>query len=334
MVGCGEKKERMASVEITPEVIEDLELFLDFEEKGIVQPGRVEFTPNNHLVLLDSKLQELFVFNTNKELLARFGGKGSGPGEFTFAYQMNISEGSIFVVDAESYRLSHFDDSGNFKNSIPFRENPHMHSISAISENKYYIGSLGEEKSLVKYVDLDKNTVQFIGEALGEKYSRGNIEEERQLLAAGSLPDFYKNEATLYKTERHLYVFLNWISRLQKYDLEGELIWDTQIDLPVNKILFDRVIERAKNAPDGVTPTLSYITSMKVVNDETYLFWSPAKDQPRLLVKVDPEGELTGIYEVPEESPRYLDFSIDPQNNQLYLTAPELGQVFRAPLPE
>ncbi|MEX0607799.1 MAG: 6-bladed beta-propeller [Balneolaceae bacterium] len=334
IVGCHAKQDSHVSVDITPLMIEDLELFLDFEEKGIVQPEKINFLSNNRIMLFDPKLQELFVFNTEKELLARFGGKGNGPGELNRALHINISQENILVVDAKNYRLNEFDVMGNFKNSKPIKDNPNLHSIAAITNNRYYTESLGEENSLIKLVDLDENSVEFIGKALGEKYSIGNLEEERQLLANNKLPEFYKNVASLYKTESHLYVFLDWLSRLQKYDLKGKMIWDKEIYLPINKILFERVVERAKNAPEGVVPSFSYILNMKVINNETYLFWSPAKNQPRLLVKVDEDGNLAAIYHVPEDKPTYFDFTIDHKNNLLYLTAPELGQVFQAYLPE
>ena len=334
IAGCQKKQDEGAPVAITPVEIEDLELFLDYEEKGIVQPQRIEYSNNGQIIILDTKLRAVFVFNDEKELLTRFGGEGDGPGEFNSAQQMNISGDNIFVIDSELNRLNHFDVAGEFKSSSHFKDNSYMTTISAVSKSKYFAGSWGEEKSLIKLVDLDKDTIELLGEALGEARSVMNLEEERQSLANGKLPESYKNDVILYHTSQHLYAFLKCISRLQKYDLNCDMVWDAEIDLPINKILFDRVVERAKNAPEHVVPTFSYVTSMKVVNDEIYLLWYPAENQPRLLVKIDAEGKLAAIYDIPEEAPTYFDFSIDPENNRLYLTAPQLGQVYRVSLPE
>jgi len=138
----------------------------------------------------------------------------------------------------------------------------------------------------------------------------------------------------MYYESPYLYVFLDAYSRLQKYNEDGDLIWDQPINLAVNEVIFNEVVNRAREpGPPGAVPVLSYITSMKAINGQTYLLWNPVQDHSRKLVKIDQNGILEHIYHIPEEEPMFADFSIDPANNLLYLSAPEMGQIYRVNLP-
>lgn len=331
--GCQSKNDD-STVELEPIDIKNIELFVDFDLSGPVRPLSIEMLPQNEVAVLDDKLQEVLVFNGEGTFQRRFGGEGKGPGEFQSPQYLNKSQNYLNVIDAELHRIIQFSYSGDFVQSYSIKENPYTSTPKVKKEKTYYSSTGGKKGSLVKLTDLEDGTEKYFGEALGEQHIAGTIEKSRQTLASGEIPPLFINQVSISFDGEYLYVFLDAHSRLQKYSPEGELLWDTSIELPVNDKIFSALVERAKNTSPGVIPTLKYISNMKVVNGETFLLWTPFEGHPRKMVRVDREGNIAAIYHIPEDDPTYFDFAIDAPLENLYLMAPRMGQIFKARLPE
>lgn len=315
--------------QITPEVLSKPELLIDFEQGGIIQPSSIVMLSDTQIALLDKKLQEVFIFNSQGVLKERFGGKGKGPGEFVSPQYIDKSPKHINVIDAELYRLSRFSYYGEFEESFSFKENPFNSTISVVGDGMYFVGSMGEKGSLIKLVDSKADTSILFGKAPGKEVTTVRLEKARQTLAGGEIPEMYKNQLTLRYEDNHLYVFLEAYSRIQKYSRDGRLLWEKAVDLPINKLIFQRAVERAKKAPADVLPSYQYITSMKVIEGDLFLLWMPVENHLRKLVRITEDGAIANIYHIPEDKPTFFDFTINPSENKLYLSAPQLGQVYQ-----
>lgn len=329
-----QKETNESTDEIEPIEIENIELLVDFNESGPVRPVSIETLPENEIAVLDAKLNEVLVFDDEGSYQRRFGGEGKGPGEFQRPRYLTQSQNYVNVVDAELRRIVQFDYSGDFVQSYRYKENPFSSTPTVKEEDTYYAGSMGKVGSLVKLTDLENDTTEYFGEAMGKEYTSGPLEEDRQALASGEIPPMYNNQVTMHFDGDYLYVFLDAHSRLQKYTPDGKLLWEVAIDLDVNDAIFEDTIEKAKEAPTGVVPSFKYITNMKVVNGETFLLWSPFEGYPRKMVRVNQDGNIAAIYQIPEDKPTYFDFAVDGQSKKLYLIAPEMGQIYEAQLPE
>lgn len=333
-ISCQGKNETERISELKQIDLKNVELFIDFEQNGMVQPVSIEFIKENRLAILDGKLNVVFIFNITGNLLTKFGGEGKGPGEFLRPLYINKTQNSINIIDADLRRVSEFDLSGEFSETYNFKENPYTTNITIADTKKYLAGALGEQNSLLKIVDLEEDSTLYFGiPKVEDQTGAVNIEEARKTLSNGEIPAMFKNDVKLYFDGEFVYAFLSAYSQLQKYNTDGTLIWRKNIDLPINEIIFDRLVERAKSAKNSVVPSFQYITSMKVVNEATYLLWAPVEGNPRNLVKVNSGGTIDAIYNIPEENLRFFDFTIDPNNKTLYLTAPGMGQIYRAELP-
>lgn len=72
--------------------------------------------PDGSLHVLDPTTSEVIRFDPTGTILARFGRKGGGPGEFMLPYRIAVGpDGTIHVFDFASSELSHFDSSGHFR---------------------------------------------------------------------------------------------------------------------------------------------------------------------------------------------------------------------------
>ena len=69
------------------------------------------------LYVVDTKLNKIFVFSLNGELLTEYGKRGNGNGEFNFPVFITASQ-NIYVVDAMNHRVQEFDEQFTFVRSF------------------------------------------------------------------------------------------------------------------------------------------------------------------------------------------------------------------------
>ena len=121
---------------------------------------------------------------------------------------------------------------------------------------------------------------------------------------------------------------------MQKYDLEGDLLWHSKIELPHNKEIFESKVESAKkySSTKGVA-ILDYATEFQVIQDQIYILTRRPPNGKQLLVKLNERQEIETIYHFPKAHEFCFDFDIDPRTNMLYLTSCLSGGVKRAALP-
>jgi len=325
--GCQQEPETQNRT-ITPIEIEIPEMFADFERHGLQVPWQIESLPDGKIAVLDMRSNGVLIIDRDGQLVNSFGNTGRGPGEFLRAEALQKTGDHLYVIDSDLFRINRFSLSGEFKQShtIGTRQ-----GVTALDEESYFDRAMGKDGHLIQKVNKEDNSTHLFGEAPGEEEQRRDLDREKTILARGEIPDSFKNTITMYYSDPYLYVFLDTISRLQKYTGDGDLVWDRPVELPENELIFNRIVERANApGPPGAVPSYRYITSMKVIDGHTYLFWSPVANHPRKLVKVDSNGTIDAIYHIPEEEPTYFDFSIDTDNNLLYLSSPELGEIHRA----
>jgi len=329
LLQCSSEEQKSVIDEVETAAIENVELFIEFEQGGLLVPGQIDMLNSSDIAILDFQKNEVLVFSHESEPLFSFGGEGRGPGEALAARSMQIIENDLFVVDPEQLRVNQFTSSGEFIRSFNFDTGRSLREITVTGNGQYISAAMGENSSLVKKRNVDEANESFFGEAMVTDFEYGDMEIERRTLQNREIPDLYKNRITTAFGDDHIYVFLDAYSKIQKYTKDGELIWDRELNLPVNEKIFDDAVQRAREpgAPNTV-PSWRYITSMKVIEDELFLLWAPFEGTPRQLVRVNSAGEVEKMYHIPEEEPMFVDFAIDVDTGTIYLAAPERGEVY------
>ena len=164
---------------------------------------------------------------------------------------------------------------------------------------------------------------------------RGNLSDGYSQLISGEVPNMLKNKAKLYSDGSHLYVFFEALSEIQKYDLEGNLIWHHKINLPHNQEIFEGTVESAKKyGSSNSFPTLDYATEFQKLEEEIFILTSRSKPKnaKQYLVKVNEAGNIQTIYHFPETHEVCFNFDIHTQTNTLYLTSCLSGDVKKGQL--
>lgn len=329
LLQCSSDEPESIMDEVETTEIVNIELFIEFEQGGLLVPGQIDMLNGSDIAILDFQRSEVLVFSPESESLLSFGGEGRGPGEALAARSLQIIDNDLFIVDPEQLRVNQFTLSGEFIRSFNFDTGRSLREITVTGNGQYISAAMGENGSLVKKRNVDEANESFFGEAMVTDFEYGDMEIERRTLQNREIPDLYKNRITTTFGDNHIYVFLDAYSKIQKYTKDGELILDRELDLPVNEKIFDDAVQRAREpgAPNTV-PSWRYITSMKIVEGELYLLWAPFEDTPRQLVRVNSAGEVEKIYHIPEEEPMFADFAIDLSSEKIYLTAPDRGEVY------
>lgn len=328
--GCVEKE---ASLTTAPEeiTIDTLHRFMDFDMHGISRPGSLTLLPNGNLAVADGQIKKITIVSPDGKLRSQFGEEGRGPAEFIRPGQLTVASGFLNVVDASQYKVLEYDLEGSFVDSYGYKSKAIGGSIELSEDREYFTGANGENHKLIKWGKADADTSFLFGEAKISKVEDMDIEASRNAIANGKIPNYFKNNVLLALGENHLYAFLNSYSELRKYDLNGNLVWETELELPDNEQLKKDIADAAKNAPNFL-PFLTYIYKANVVGSDLYLLGAKTRDSPQHLTKVNQDGQITAFYQLPGAEMNIIDFAINPKNQTIYLSNTRDGIVYQGSL--
>lgn len=317
-----------------PVVLDQPEVFLSAESANLMLTFNVDMLSTGELVVADPGLTQIIVFNPDGAEQLRFGRQGKGPGEITNMDNFDILNDEFFVGDRSQQFIQRYNRKGEFVSSTPYQTHRGSFGVFALTDTTSYVSaSMGENGSLIKWFNATTDSTAYWGVAKGEAYTLTDMGIMNDYLKRGEIPPIDMNDVDLVSDGEYVYVYLTAHGLVQKYDLNGGLLWETDANVPVNKLIFENAIERAKeiNRP-GVMASFSLISSFKVINGNVYTLSFPVEGQPRVLLRINKDGEITGHFHIPETSPLYFDFTVDTDTQILYLGAPELGEVHRVQL--
>ncbi|SMO84286.1 hypothetical protein [Gracilimonas mengyeensis] len=336
LIGCNDARQntRDTSWEIQRFEIDTLTAFTDFETHNIAQPSIVQVLQNGEVAVGDFAQKSITILDKAGNILTTFGAEGRGPGEFIMPTAIKDTPGTLNVVDRGQFKVSQFSDSGEFLNSYSYKSAGNGATAEVIDDSVFAVGTGGRGGKLVEVVDLKKDSTLAFGETMGEAVDGIQVQKSLSQLQKGEMPAFFKNMVTLHYKEPFLYVFLNSYSILQKYTLDGDLVWEKDIKLPYNQRLIDQTIERSKQMQGRGIPTFAFITGFRVYDDGIYMFTPGIEDDPQLLVKLDLSANIHSIHSLPGGPMSYLEFSINEQSRDLYLGSFQDGKVYRTKLPQ
>jgi hypothetical protein len=326
---CAEKSDQESTQSIEEITIDTLYTFADFDKQNIAQPTDVELLDNGLILVSDYSTNQITAMDKAGEVKFIFGREGRGPGEFQNIYDIFELNNQIIVFDNHQYKTSRFNHGGEFINDFTFPKDIFNSSLTVINDSLYAVGNSGIKDSLFEIRSIKSGYKIMFEEPRARRGRENIIPKSIRQLKAGELPDLFKNRTIIKSDGNYIYVFFEGYSEMSVYDLAGKGLWNKKIELPNNKIIFDDLVESAKNQIGTRSiPTLKYIFDFKVYDEGIYILTYGHK-MPQRLVKLDSSGIIKTLYTLSLDTTVY-DFDIDFEENAAYFTSWNYGIVGKA----
>jgi len=309
--GCSKKPESAASVEVIDgiEYVHNAETPLHpeksvtFEEELSVggeayemlsRPMNVVVDKDGRIFLSDVQDQTIKVFDPHGEFIRSIGGKGEGPGEFTYlGYLTFLPDGRLMVMDSMAMRLSLFDPEGTFLVSYHWTQRPSRPLYATDSScvmMEYVFGegddALADRKLFVKKYDFEGKEILSYGEFLAEEMK---IHREARAGGGGvmfgiSVPHSPHSLFAADQASERLYHCINDEYMIEVFDGDGKVI--RRFDRPYEPLPFtsedaeefrsrytERASESMKKMVRGMAmPSVKTISSQMLVDDKGNLW--------------------------------------------------------------
>ncbi|MGB9773608.1 MAG: NHL repeat-containing protein [Bacteroidota bacterium] len=215
----------LPEVELRPAKVlsgpEDNPHYLWYNPQSIATDGK------GNLYICDMGNHRIVKYDSTLRYIMEIGRAGQGPGEFQYPIDVKIGkDGDIFVLDGGNRRIQVFDSTGKYLRSFP-STTVLARELVIDSKNNVYLMSPGDSKSLV-------TVFSPVGEKVGER----GMKEPFPAGARQWQKSYIVRLAT--DADDNLYIQFGTFARLQKYDSDGKLIFDSDFS-------------RVKNAHDYLT---------------------------------------------------------------------------------
>lgn len=333
-IGCSNNSEESGTSIPDPIILDSPTTWIDSEASQLMMIFNIDITNSNELVITDPGLKKILLFDSDGIEKLRFGNEGRGPGEFVDLATFLVFQDNFYIGDRSLNRINRYSLSGEFIDNIDYKTNRGSFGEIALTDKTSYVSaSMGENESLIKWFNPVTDSSAYWGIAKGEPYIMGDLAIQNDILKRGEIPPIDINDVKLTSDGTSVYAYLTAHGILQKYSTEGELIWENDVNIPINELIFEDAVRRAgENNMPGTMASFSYITSFKVLDGDVYILSFPIEGQPRTMLRVNASGEITGHYHIPEPQRLYFDFTVNSETQTIYLTAPEIGEVHQVKL--
>src|SRR5699024_7727942 len=146
-------------------VVEESKLIINAKDsKTIALPSFIRTHPDYFLVY-GGKYKKIFKFSYDGVLLASFGKKGRGPGEFLSLTNCWIMNDHYLLYDYNGTKMVLYDLEGSLIDEYSVNIGALGTGIEVLSTGEFVGSAKGKKGSLLKITDLEKEEAVYVGEA-------------------------------------------------------------------------------------------------------------------------------------------------------------------------
>lgn len=298
----------------------------------ITIPSLIRTAPDRFLVF-DGNLQKIFVFNYQMEQILTFGNSGRGPGETQAVTNIWIRDDHYMLYDYNGGKVVRYDFEGMFLDEHPVDVSELAAHVELLELNKLVLSANGEQGMQLKISDLIKpDHTEYIGEAVAGPDEISN-EEIRSLIRRGRIPNWMKNSLLTGSNEEAIYSFQNAMLVLQKYNLEGELLWEIDINIPSAEEIFENYLEI--NREQNFIFPLMYAYDMHVLEFGAAILLRTIENKPASVLWIPDDGKNIQLIEYPgvnrpDDALSIFRFRISPEQKSIFFINSSEGEVTRS----
>lgn len=292
-------------------------------------------TSADYFFIYDLQLGKIFKYNYKGEKLSSFGRKGRGPGNFQSITNYWIMKDEIIFYDFNAAKLVYYDLQGTFvKEKIIGAEI--LSVINAkLYNNKFVLPANDNKEALLKIVDYQTDDIVYLGNGYKDGENLDNNSIRDFIRRTSQIPEFMYNQVTLDAFSTEIYSLQNVTGILQKYSVEAGLIWEKNIQIPSQEILFDQYQEELFGQ-DQYLPSLNYANGIHAIEQGVAILLNVPKTEATTIVWVAKDGKSTSVVEYPNIKPSEnfpLRFRIAKDIGSVIFVNSLEGKIFKADWP-
>lgn len=283
--------------------------------------------------ILDRLANRVFRLNDKGRAMSPLGRTGSGPGEFRNPTAMGIGDEVIWVLDRGNGRLLALSPTGSTVASKPLGAQPLIPTSHVDGRGNLLIATLGRHGTLARQYSRDGSLIGEYGTPLGEPLMMFDPGGTLDAIRQGQVPGVMRNQVTpLSDRDGHVWLFLETVGTLLRYDSEGILEAEYPLDCPEFEAARQEFFRRNREEPPalGVIP-LRYSADMDLVGDEVWILLHQDGGQPLRILAVNDDTGATRRITV-ESIHGATQVAVDQEREWLFALVPTEAQLIRVSL--
>jgi len=330
-LGCrankGEKWERMTKMVPGSEIVISPETHSE-----IIFPIWIRTMPD-YFLLYDSGQNKVFSYTYSGEKIFEFGDEGRGPGEFQSLTNCWIMNDHIELYDFNQRKIIKYDLKGTFIEEYLIGNAGLSGRIEMLGSDKIVSPAQGESRALMKVYDHRRDSLSFIGKAIGGPDEIGG-ETTHEIIRRGRIPNYMKNSIFLGTNASGIFSFQETTALLQKYSNDGELLWEIDLKIPSQEMLYEEFMEELNEVGDRYIPSYSYAHGIHTVDQGTAILLNTSSGNPVTVAWITNDGSQVSIFEYPDiENTSIIRFRVKIENNTIFFINPIEGYVYKSDFP-
>lgn len=286
-------QEHSSSIPIT------FETFIDPLTSDYIGRPTVIDADSSGLLIADQGYMRVTKVSYDGDVVFEFGREGRGPGEFEVLSGLWAYTNSTVVYDFNTFKFVSIDQTGNLIRETRLTTNPANPdseyaipiTLDAVSDSMIVIPVYGRGDALFAIADLKTNTTTYLGTPVVPYTYMDDTEVDRAFLK-GDNPSAYQNFILLDSNTAVIYCFIQTTGTLQKYSLDGELLWTKELSYLGQTGLFDEIKSynlEMRNSPH-VQRYFFKARAMKAVEDGVIVLLNMPDDEALTIAWISEDG--------------------------------------------
>jgi hypothetical protein len=208
---------------------------IDVPEEAILSsPSDMVISEEGEIIVSDSRENQIFIFDTDGNVVNKIGRPGKGPGELQGPGFIVIKNDTIKVFERGNNRIHYFLKNGQSLRMIPCKFSVSIGSfIFGINEDVFFATNGFRTAHLIRHYLETGEKLDPIGEIEGHSFQIYEMLKIRDALIKKDVPDALKNDIMLiFAPEGRLYAVFQALPLIKIYSPSGELEEVAQLNLP------------------------------------------------------------------------------------------------------
>jgi DNA-binding beta-propeller fold protein YncE len=239
------------------------------EEQIFSNPVDIAISPEGQIYILDSKDNNIKIFQTDGSFIKTVGRGGSGPGEFQRPWIFQIIGDKIYVADSGNRRVQIITKNGEYERSYKAPIS-YGNGMALDTKGNLYLNTQGlRSPKLISAYDSKGNLIIEIGNLEGKTIEYYDFTLIKNQIKEGKVPDSFKNDVLLaVDNGGNLFAVHRALNKFKKYSLNGNLVAEIEIKAEEYKNIYKDFLKKNQSEKNpSIYWALYYVNDLALDNE-------------------------------------------------------------------